>query len=751
MVRLVLIGCGGIAKAAHLPAIAALRSEGLLELVGICDLDVNAARVAATEYGVADSDGDWRRLVERTGAQAVALCLPPGPNVRIAVEALDAGLHVLSEKPPARDAAQARRMADAARAHPELITMIAFNRRHAPLYTRAIERSRELGAPHTFYGRFTRGAMGSEPSNTASDWITSDGSHALDLAMATIGEPTRISVTRRRCGSASDNVWTVQLAGAPGGGGAVLVLDFAAGRRMERFELSGPAYDVALELPGSAEWSVRGADVERWTLPAVPDTPDFFSSYGFPDEYRAFVRAIEGGERAAADFEYGWRFMRIVEAILGCESGGSVEIVADGAGETAYRFTGAPSNGSGNRAAAVGVAARAATTGDAHASSAVADSSQAGARASGYTAPPVVHILQTPSAQARFFPADLLARASGCCNLTLRADDDRWREELPRAEALITGWGGVPLTPEDVARAERLRFVVVIGASVKVFSPEALLERGVVLCNTADAIAQSVAEHCLMVTLAGLRRLTDVDSQMHRGGWPPRPLSRFSARTVRNQVAALKVVQAIKPLLMPIARPIDARIPKGRSAGWSDLRGQTVGLVGWGHVARHFVELLRPFGCDVIVYSSSASEEELSRHGVRRAALAEVLSARVVSLHSGLTERTRGMLGAKELSLLQKGTALVNTARGPLIDEGALLQRLGRGDIVAALDVYDEEPLPRSHPLRKLRNVILTPHNASTTAECQRRVGRQALELLIAWAEGEAPAGLDVRRLAAMT
>jgi D-3-phosphoglycerate dehydrogenase len=151
------------------------------------------------------------------------------------------------------------------------------------------------------------------------------------------------------------------------------------------------------------------------------------------------------------------------------------------------------------------------------------------------------------------------------------------------------------------------------------------------------------------------------------------------------------------------------------------------------------------------VHTASASEEELARHGVRRAARAEVLSARVVSLHSGLTERTRGILGARELALLQKGTVLVNTARGPLIDEDALVARLRGGDIVAALDVYDEEPLPRDHALRKLRNAILTSHNASTTAECQRRVGRQALELLLEWAEGEAPAGLDAGRLAAMT
>lgn len=326
MVKLVLAGCGGIARAAHLPALVALSAEGLIDLVGICDLDTATARDAAAANGVADSDGDWRRLVERTGAQAISLCLPPGPNVRIAVEALEAGLHVICEKPPARDAAQARRMADAARARSDLVTMIAFNRRFAPLYTLAMDRSLALGTPHAFYGRFTRGAMGTEPSNTASDWITSDGSHALDLALATIGEPSRIAVTRKRCGSAADNVWTVQLSGARGA--AVLILDFAAGRRVERFEWSGPSYDVALELPASAEWSVRGAELERWTLPAATGTPDFFTSYGFPDEYRALARAIEGGERPAADFEYGWRFMAIVEAILACESGGCVEIAA---------------------------------------------------------------------------------------------------------------------------------------------------------------------------------------------------------------------------------------------------------------------------------------------------------------------------------------------------------------------------------------------------------------------------------------
>jgi len=140
-----------------------------------------------------------------------------------------------------------------------------------------------------------------------------------------------------------------------------------------------------------------------------------------------------------------------------------------------------------------------------------------------------------------------------------------------------------------------------------------------------------------------------------------------------------------------------------------------VGLLGWGHIARHFARLLEPFGCTVLVWSESAQPDELVAAGARPASLAEILqSAKVVSVHRGLTDETRGFLDARALAQLQPGAVLVNTARGPLVDEAALVARLQRGDVVAALDVFDEEPLDSKHPLRSLPNAILTPHNAST-------------------------------------
>jgi phosphoglycerate dehydrogenase-like enzyme len=177
-----------------------------------------------------------------------------------------------------------------------------------------------------------------------------------------------------------------------------------------------------------------------------------------------------------------------------------------------------------------------------------------------------------------------------------------------------------------------------------------------------------------------------------------------------------------------------------------------VGLIGWGHTARRFAELLEPFGCSILVATESGDPAELDAIGVRRATLGEVLaSARVISLHKGLTDATRGFLTEQHLSLIRPGSVLVNIARGELIDERALLARLAKGDITAGLDVYAEEPLARDHPLRKLDNVILTPHHASATAQEELRMGDQAVDMLLAWADGRPVDSLDARRVANMT
>src|SRR5262245_1283828 len=287
MIRIALVGCGEIAAAAHLPALEALEAQGVIEVAAVCDVDRAKAERASRRFRVPRHFVRWQEMVDATGPDALAVCLPPGVNARVSADAVAAGLHVLCEKPPGRDVADAERMASAAAARADRVGMVAFNRRYAPLYIRAMARSARLGPPHTFSARFTRAAIGSPPSNTVEDWITSDGSHALDLAVATIGFPHRVTVARRSIGGGPDNSWTIQL--HAGSASAVLVLDFASGRRVERFEWTGPGYDVALELPERGEFCQQGSPAEQWSARHATASGDVFATYGFLDEHRAFV------------------------------------------------------------------------------------------------------------------------------------------------------------------------------------------------------------------------------------------------------------------------------------------------------------------------------------------------------------------------------------------------------------------------------------------------------------------------------
>jgi phosphoglycerate dehydrogenase-like enzyme len=177
------------------------------------------------------------------------------------------------------------------------------------------------------------------------------------------------------------------------------------------------------------------------------------------------------------------------------------------------------------------------------------------------------------------------------------------------------------------------------------------------------------------------------------------------------------------------------------------LRGKTLGIVGLGRIGVEMAGFGRALGMTLLAWSQNLTPERASAAGARLVSKEELLAqSDVVTLHLVLSARTRGVIGGADLARMKPGALLVNTARGPLVDEGALLAALGAGRIRAALDVFDEEPLPAAHPLRRAPNTVLTPHLGFSTREVFRDFYSGAIANILAFLDGapQAVANPDV-------
>jgi phosphoglycerate dehydrogenase-like enzyme len=180
-----------------------------------------------------------------------------------------------------------------------------------------------------------------------------------------------------------------------------------------------------------------------------------------------------------------------------------------------------------------------------------------------------------------------------------------------------------------------------------------------------------------------------------------------------------------------------------RDGGWQTtagmtLSGKTLGLLGLGRIGKRMAEYAKVFGMQVIAWSQNLTEEAAAAAGARRVEKAALFEeSDVVSIHVVLSERTRGLVAEPELALMKPHAYLINTSRGPIVDEAALIAALGTRRIAGAgLDVYDIEPLPPDHPLRLLPNVTLSPHLGYVTREMLGAFYSDTVEAVAAWLNG---------------
>jgi phosphoglycerate dehydrogenase-like enzyme len=203
------------------------------------------------------------------------------------------------------------------------------------------------------------------------------------------------------------------------------------------------------------------------------------------------------------------------------------------------------------------------------------------------------------------------------------------------------------------------------------------------------------------------------------------------------------VSELVMSLILGVTRAIAAEDASIRRGGWQHLigpglEGSTLGLIGIGGVGGRVAKLAQAFAMNVIAWTPNLTPERAAEHGVTAVPKDELFrTSDVVSLHAPLSDATRGMVGTAELALMKPTAYLVNTARGQLVDEQALVAALQGHQIAgAALDVYDVEPLPGDHPLRSLPNTLLTPHIGYVTTNAYEIFYRDAVEDVLAFLDG---------------
>ena len=317
---------------------------------------------------------------------------------------------------------------------------------------------------------------------------------------------------------------------------------------------------------------------------------------------------------------------------------------------------------------------------------------------------------------SHFLPESVCARLSSVAHWSRnseRENSQRLREDIAQADVLITTWHSLFLDRSILGPTPRVRLIAHCGGEVKSRVAEELFDQ-ITVTNAAEPMALPVAEMALAMMLSLVRRLPMYSEEMRNG----------VART--NEFA---------------------------SSG-ETVRGRKVGLIGFGRIGQAFARLIEPLGVELLVSDPCCLSEIVAAHQGRLVQLDELLrSCSVVVLAAGLTPESRHLLNEQRLAQIPDGAYLINVARGGLIDMNALLSELRTGRISAALDVTDPlEPLPTEHELRRLPNVLLTPHIAAGGIEMRRAMGAIAVEEVIRFCSGEPLQNVVAREmLATMT
>ncbi len=316
---------------------------------------------------------------------------------------------------------------------------------------------------------------------------------------------------------------------------------------------------------------------------------------------------------------------------------------------------------------------------------------------------PIVAITIGKIHYARMFSQQALAALDEFAEVVHAGENPAQKDELitllAEAEACITSWEVAQLDADVLAAAPNLKAMAHMGSSVGRFISDGFWERGIHLTSAGIALARSVAETTIGLMLVGQKQIWPLGQHVREGGWRDSPVwERWYSR---------------------------------------ELFRKQVGIIGASNVGRHVIELLKPYDAQILLYDPFVDDTGAAELGAVKVTLDELLErADVVSLHAPANQATYQMLNAEGLARMKDDALLINTGRGALIDEQALIAELQKGRFFAFLDVTDPEPPALDSPLRTLPNVVVTPHIAGCIENCNH-MGEMAVEELRRFFAGE--------------
>jgi phosphoglycerate dehydrogenase-like enzyme len=308
-------------------------------------------------------------------------------------------------------------------------------------------------------------------------------------------------------------------------------------------------------------------------------------------------------------------------------------------------------------------------------------------------------MLQGTDQRNRVFTASQLDQLRGYGELVLNEESgppskERVSQLITGADIAITSWGVPALMEEVLENAPNLRVMLHAAGSIKGIATPELWNRGIRVTNGALALGKGVAETALGMTIASLKNMWRMAQHTRDGGW-----TRSSVR---------------------------------------ELYQVSIGVIGSGSAGGHYIKLLQNFDVNICVYDPILSREAAQKLGAQKMELEELLAhVDVVSIHAPLLPETDKMFNQARLALMKDDCILINTARGALIDEEALIAELRKGRLFACLDVTEPEPPAVDHPFRSLPNVVLTPHIAGAVSNGLHRLAQYIIEDMVLFLDGK--------------